>query len=134
MKKILKLIFTLLIVSLFCSLLVTFFKNGCNYKKVNFFGYRFSSVVSESMVPTLNLKDMQLCKVTDFDDVEVGDIVLYMHEDIIIIHRVIEKVDTETEKYLVMKGDNNPEPDEWHVFPEDILSKVVFNVSFSKLF
>ena len=42
-----------------------------------------------------------------FDDVEVGDIVSYLFDDIMIVHRVVEKGVDEEGVYFVMQGDNN---------------------------
>ena len=117
-------IFCLLII---LSNVVTFITGGFHRYNMNTFGFQFSRVVSESMVPTLNVGDIQLCKRTNFDDVKVGDIILYYHNDKVIVHRIKEKIDNKDNKYLIMKGDNNPVCDPWNVYPEDIISKVIIN-------
>lgn len=132
-KKVINLAFILILSSIILSYVFTFITGGFHKYKASIFGLQLSTVVSESMVPVLKVGDIQICKTIDFDDVEVGDIVLYWHIDKIIIHRVIQKVDTEQEKYLVMKGDNNKDPDKWNVYPEDIISKTIINIPVSKM-
>lgn len=105
----------------------TFITGGFHKYNMSTFGFQFSRVVSESMVPTLNVGDIQLCKKTNFNNVKVGDIILYYHDGKVIIHRVKEKIDNKDNKYLVMKGDNNPSCDPWYVYPDDIISKVLIN-------
>ena len=127
MKKIMKNIIPILFISIILSNIFSFFVGGCHRYKMNTFGFQFSRVVSESMVPTLNVGDIQLCKTTNFDKVKEGDIILYYHNGKVIIHRILEKVDTKNEQYLVMKGDNNKVNDPWKVYPSDIISKVIIN-------
>jgi hypothetical protein len=60
------------------------------------------------------------------DDIEVGDIVSYRHRSgRIVIHRVIEKNIDERGWYVIVKGDNNPQPDPDRVRFEDITRIVV---------
>jgi hypothetical protein len=41
------------------------------------------------------------------DDVEVGDIVSYVFDGVMIVHRVVEKGVDDEGVYFVMQGDNN---------------------------
>lgn len=96
------------------------------------FGYRFYFVLTESMSPYLEPKDMILSKIIeDNSDVEYvksmvheGDVVTYLgkigQNDAFITHRVIKAedkdgviyYDEETDSYMIItKGDNNSGPD-----------------------
>lgn len=105
----------------------TWVANGFDRTYMNFLGYAPNMVMSESMEPTIMTGDIIISKQIDFEDVQVGDIIVYRHDYAdgtykAIVHRVIEKTDT----HLVLKGDNNADRDPWNVYPDDVRAKVVF--------
>ena len=59
------------------------------------------------------------------DEIEVGDIISYRRGERTIIHRVIEKNIDEQGWYVIVKGDNNPQPDPDRVRFEDITRVVI---------
>ena len=64
--------------------------------KVNLGGYSIYTIVTESMVPKYNVYDMVLVKKTDYNNINVGDDVVYMGEKSdfagkIVTHQVISK-------------------------------------------
>jgi signal peptidase len=64
---------------------------------------------------------------TNPDDIGIGDIVKYTHGGVSIVHRVIEiRHDTTRGRYFVLQGDENPLPDMWPVFDEQIVGRVRF--------
>ncbi|GEM_PF-4460166 len=74
-------------------------------------------VTSESMEPTLKVGDLVFLT---HDEPSIGDVIVYKHGNIYIIHRLIGEKDG---KY-VTKGDNpatNPSPDPRDVYPEDVV-------------
>ena len=105
----------------------TWVLNDFDKTQMNFLGYSVNLVMSESMEPTIMTGDVVITKQIKFEDVEVGDIVVYKHtyengNYKAIIHRVIGK----TDDYLIFKGDNNQEQDPWKVYPEDVRAKVIY--------
>jgi signal peptidase len=85
----------------------------------------FYVVPSESMVPTLNVGDVVLIRNGAgylFDDLEVGDIIVFHTNDgggRIIVHRIVEIYsDGQTgERLIKTKGDNNPQSYENFDYP-----------------
>jgi len=82
-------------------------------------------VVSGSMEPTFARGDVVVIQKANFfglselntTNLEVGDVV---------IHRIIEKgTSPDGRLYYVIKGDNNPGPDQAPVYPEQIQAKVI---------
>jgi signal peptidase len=125
-KPIVNILFCLV---LFCFLCMgyTYVKADCDRTQANVFGYSPFLVMSESMEPTILTGELILTKQIKFDDVEVGDIIVYKHtyaneKSIAIVHRVIEK----TDYYLIMKGDNNEAEDPWKVYPSDVRAEVIY--------
>lgn len=102
------------------SFLITFFMNGCSFSKASVFGYRIVTVLSGSMEPTLDTHSMAITDMKS-NDYEIGDIVVYKHEKILIIHRIIDI----TNNGYITKGDNNPVPDSWIVEKDQVVGKVI---------
>lgn len=116
--------YTILVV--FVYMVATYITNDFDRTKMNFLGYSPNVVVSESMVPEMEVGDFVLTRQAKFKDVDVGDIIVYRYDYHggyeAIIHRVIEK----TDEYLVCKGDNNEVADPWLIYPEDVRAIVVW--------
>jgi len=120
---------SILIVVYFCDLLLNV-KSG-NYKSPIFNGY---VIVSQSMVPTININDAIVVKRQSDDKYNIGDIISFFstEHDVngnVITHRVVGKnhVSDYSSNYIT-KGDNNPVPDRLSVNTSNIYGKVVFIV------
>jgi signal peptidase len=97
----------------------------------------FYVVPSESMVPTLNVGDVVVIRNGPdftFDDVKVGDIIVFHTDDgggRTIVHRVVEiyYYDLQNgDRLLKTKGDNNPQSYEGFDYPiekKDYYGKVI---------
>ena len=91
----------------------------------SFFGYSITYVPTESMEPTIKTNStIMFEKNTKYDDLKVGDIIVYHNDEtnMYIIHRIKE----ETNSGFIMQGDNNPIPDRKSVVTENVYGKVLF--------
>ena len=100
-----------------------------NYKKPIFSGY---VIVSQSMVPTINIDDAILVKREASDNYKVGDIISFSSSDInylgeTVTHRIVGKnnLGNSVSTYIT-KGDNNVSQDYAGVKTDDIYGKVLF--------
>lgn len=100
--------------------------NGWDVKKMNFLGFNTHIVASNSMVPEFMAGDIAITYTTDFDEIQVGDIITYLDDGNIIIHRVISKTDS----YIKTKGDNNPTEDVVLIDRQNYMGKVVYHTKF----
>lgn len=100
--------------------------NDWNIRKMNWLGFNAHIVASGSMIPEFKPGDITLTYKYDFDSIQEGDIITYLHNGKIIVHRVIEK----TSSYAVTKGDNNPSPDDIRITESNYLGKVVCHTNF----
>ncbi|MEM7813920.1 MAG: signal peptidase I [Candidatus Aenigmatarchaeota archaeon] len=75
------------------------------------------SVVSGSMEPNLHVGDLMIISKGHYD---VGDIAIYLHNGVTIIHRIVE---VREDGMYIFKGDHNPAPDPEPVPPERILGE-----------
>lgn len=78
------------------------------------------------MVPEFMAGDIAITYTTDFDSIQVGDIITYLDDGNIIIHRVISKTDS----YIKTKGDNNPTEDVVLIDRQNYMGKVVYHTKF----
>lgn len=89
------------------------------------FGIQRYLVVSGSMEPSLYAGDMVFVNSNvDFEDVQLGDVIIFQYEDMNIIHRVVDEAIIDGEKRLKTKGDNNKNAD-GYLTTEDNFSGVV---------
>ena len=125
-KKFINIVFWVVLI-VFLWMMATFAISGFDRTQMNFMGFAPNLTMSNSMEPTIMTGDVILTKRISFEDVEVGDIIVYKHvyEDgnyKAIVHRVIEK----TDEYLICKGDNNDAPDPWCIYPDEVRAKVIW--------
>lgn len=89
--------------------------------KYNFplFGFRSNVILTESMsydknhttegyeIGQLQVNDVVITYQCSYDDVKVGDVIIYYSNAGLICHRVIDKYQSNEYRYFVTKGDNN---------------------------
>ena len=83
-------------------------------------------VSSESMEPTLKVGDIV---VLSHRDPQIGDVIVYQHGDILIIHRLVG----EEQGYYITKGDNyetNKYPDPRKVSPSDVRGVAILRIPY----
>lgn len=85
------------------------------------FGYKPVFILTGSMEPTLKVNGVAIVEKATYDEVEVGDIIMYQVGDKMITHRIIEK----TEDGITTKGDNNNTQDAYLLTEENVKAKVV---------
>ena len=85
----------------------------------NYFGYTFFEVASGSMMPTLEINDVILVKITK-DNIKENDIIAFNSENSIITHRVLF-IDNNS---IVVKGDNNNTVDK-PIVVDQVIGKVI---------
>ena len=82
------------------------------------------AVVSNSMEREFRRGDLVLIAEIKPDDVRVGDIIQYQIGGTAIVHRVIEiGEDSDMGRYFIMQGDENPAPDIYPVFDNQIMGQ-----------
>jgi hypothetical protein len=76
------------------------------------------------MLPTLWPGDLLTIAARSIDQVQAGDVVLYMRENRFFVHRVLRKENQNSVHFLLTRGDAMPEPDA-HVTADELLGKVI---------
>lgn len=85
------------------------------------FKYHFLAVGSGSMEPNISRGDMILVEKTDaYDAMDEGDVLVYRHDDVVMVHRIRE-IRQDEEFSFVTKGDANDTIDNWVVGQKDVI-------------
>lgn len=112
----------------FWLLIVTFFVVLAIFVS-GFFGIHRYLVVSGSMEPKLYAGDIVFVNTNiDFEDVEIGDVIIFKHRDMNIVHRVIEATTIDGQKYLKTKGDANKVDDGFVATEENYCGTALFHI------
>lgn len=106
--SIISMVFLVFCVSILIYSTISYSKSGL----VNFFGYSFHAIQTESMEPEINVGDLVIVKKVPYSEINVGDDILFKCEDTTsrvygqyIVHRVKEF--TTTEGVYITYGINN---------------------------
>jgi len=102
-------------------LLVSFFYGGWLSLKFTLqTNYPVLVVVSESMIPVLNVGDLIVIQGKDPQEIDGGTIIVFHSPrdyHTLIVHRVVEIVRRDSQIYFRTKGDHNSAPDNWSPSP-----------------
>lgn len=86
------------------------------------FKFYFLAIGSGSMEPNLFRGDMILVeKSKDYADMKVGDVLVYHHSNVVMVHRIAEIAKDGNNYIFQTKGDNNASNDAWQVTQSDII-------------
>lgn len=89
------------------------------------FKYKIIAVVSNSMFPNIEIGDAVIYeKLENYNELEVGDILVFKNDDVVLVHRVMEISRKDKELLVYTKGDNNQQNDDFITYEEDILGVV----------
>lgn len=133
MKKILKIIGTIIVIMLILLLLfdvIIVIKSKKEPDKVpGIFGYKPFIVMSGSMMSQIEVGDLVWVKEVDANTLKVNDIIAFKDsEDLVTTHRIISILDENGTKAFETKGDSNNVKDEHYVYPKDIEGIYVFKI------
>ncbi len=90
-------------------------------------------IISESMIPSINVYDAVVTVRVDQDKIEMNDIITFISKEIEtagtpITHRVIGIVETETGIKYRTKGDHNNTADFALISPDEVIGKVYLRI------
>lgn len=140
LKKIISITVTTLAILIFLfSIGIMFIGTAAmrNNEPLYIFGYSFSIVPSESMIgdapDSLDVYDIAIIKKSSFEDIEIGDVIVFQSEyqgiDILVIHRV---VGPHLDGGFETQGDNNLSVDTNPVTEENYQGTMSGKITFLK--
>lgn len=84
--------------------------------------YIVYTIGSASMEDTINVGDVVIVDKKD-KNFEEGDIIAFYHNDVILVHRVVNIYEDDYGIYYQTKGDNNDDADAWLVKEDDVVGQ-----------
>ena len=101
------------------------------YFSSGYFKYHAVAIATGSMAPSINRGDVAIVKkTTNYDDINVGDILAYEYHNILVIHRVSRKVKVEDGYYFYTIGDANETEDNYIIKQDMIEGTVKYRLPF----
>lgn len=108
---------TLLIPTLIVAVII-YFTSG-------YFEYYAIAVASGSMSPAIYKGDIVIVeKNNDYKNLQVGQILTYKYENIVVVHRIVDIIEDKGEYFFYTKGDANNSKDNY-VIKEDMIIGIV---------
>ena len=98
------------------------------------FGYRYYTVLTDSMVPEFSSGDMVFVKLSDADTIKTGDVITFnpsSGSEAYLTHRVTEKIDNYEGTGVTCfrtKGDANNSDDSFLIDESRVIGRVQFHV------
>lgn len=92
------------------------------YFSSGFFRFQTIAIASGSMNPYFSKGDVVLID-KKYETIDVKDVIAYKYKDVIVVHRVIKKIEKDNVFYYT-KGDANLVPDNYAVSEEDVVGVV----------
>ncbi len=102
------------------------------YITSGYFHYYALAIASNSMNPKIHKGDVVIIEKVDdnFEDIKVGQVIAYKYNDIIIVHRLVEKIKQKGSYYFYTKGDANDDIDGYMITEDMIIGIVNLKVSY----
>ena len=98
------------------------------------FKYRTMSIGSQSMYPNINKGDVvvieQFSTDEEFKSITVGEVLVFKHNDIIIVHRVTKVTEKNGRLVFNTKGDNNNSADNYDIDQSEVVGIAKFKIPF----
>ena len=112
-KKVLPLVIpTLMIV------LLVYFTSG-------YFRFHAIAIASGSMSPNINKGDVVVIEKThDYQNIDIGQVIAYKKGNIVVVHRLIKKINVDGKYYFYTKGDANADADNYYITEDAIIGIV----------
>ena len=104
---------------------------GLAYFVSGFFRYYAVAVATGSMYPNIKVGDVVIIdQHKDYKTLEVGDVIAYKYNNIVVVHRLCDIVVVDKDYYFYTKGDNNQMVDDYEVRNENVVGIVRYVVKY----
>lgn len=102
------------------------------YLTSGYFHYYAIAIASGSMYPQIKKGDVVIIeKISDnYDTLEVGNVIAFKYNDVIIVHRIVNIISEKDEYYFYTKGDANNNADNFAISEDMIIGIVNYKVPY----
>ena len=97
-----------------------------------YFKYYALTIGSGSMEPNIKVGDVVIVKQKGYEvnDIQIGTVIVYRHNNVQIVHRVVDIVKSDNDYIFYTKGDNNDIKDSWYVEEKDIIGIATYKLPY----
>lgn len=105
---------------------------GLVYITSGYFHYYAIAIASGSMEPNISRGDVVIIEKLDeqYDKLEVGQVIAYRYEGIIVVHRLVNIIKDNGKYYFYSRGDSNESDDNWVITEDMIIGTVDHKIPF----
>ena len=84
------------------------------------------------MTPNINKGDVVVIEKIreNYEDTEIGQVIAYRHDNKIVVHRLVKKIEIEGTTYYYTKGDNNDNIDGYKITNDMIIGLVNIRIPY----
>lgn len=94
----------------------------------DFIGYKPMIVMTGSMESIINAGDVVIVKEVEYDSLSINDIIAFRTDEECTTHRIVAIKDSNGEKILITKGDNNNTEDSLEIKEDYVEGKYIFKL------
>lgn len=98
------------------------------------FRYRSMAIGSQSMYPNINKGDViivdQYKKTEQLSNIIVGEVLVFKHDNIVVVHRVVKIIEENGKLKFRTKGDNNNTEDNYDIDESQVVGVAKFRIPF----
>ena len=95
------------------------------------FRYHAIAIASGSMQPKVKKGDVVIVdQKYNIEDLKVGQVIAYKYDDIIVVHRIVDKIKVDKKYYIYTKGDANNDKDDYIIYENMVLGKVDLKIDY----
>lgn len=97
------------------------------------FKYYVLAIGSDSMAKAINKGDVVLVekvKPSDMYSLKSGEVLVYKHNDVTIVHRIVKAFSENGNYYFITKGDNNNSNDNFTISQDMVVGRAIFRIPY----
>lgn len=97
------------------------------------FKYYALAIGSESMEPKIRKGDLVIVRKMnkdEFHNFKLGEVLVYKHNDMVVVHRIVKIIHNDDNYYFRTKGDNNSSEDMWTIDERAVIGEAVLKIPY----
>ena len=97
------------------------------------FKFYVLAIGSESMEPRINKGDVVVVEKLNEKEIrklKEGEVLVYKHNDMVVVHRIVKIIHNDDNYYFRTKGDNNSSEDMWTIDERAVIGEAVLKIPY----
>ena len=110
------------VIASFFIIILVYFTSG-------YFRFYAVAIASGSMRPEIHRGDVVVID-QNYNDIKIGQVIAYKYKKVMVVHRLVNKIEVDGKNYYYTKGDANASEDNYAINEEDIVGIVNFKIPY----